>query len=70
MSYIVDAWLERGEPQLRVTSEQTGQVVIDWKAERVREAIETGAINVSELQSATRDLTDTVKELVLQSGSC
>ncbi|OMH30344.1 hypothetical protein [Motiliproteus sp. MSK22-1] len=68
MSYVIDAWLERGDPQLKVTSERTGQVLVDWNAVTVRELIESGQLDVAELQSPTQDLVETLKELMLLSG--
>ena len=65
MSYVIDAWLERADPQLKVTSERTGQVVVDWKAVRVRELIDSGELDVAELQSPTQNLLETLKELML-----
>ena len=65
MNYIVNAWLERDEPQLKVTSNLTGQVLIDWRGEKVRQLIDNGELDVAELSSPTQELLETVKEILL-----
>ncbi len=64
MSYIINAWLESNEPSVTVVSRLTGQELVNLKADRVRELIETGELDVDELQKPRRDLVELVKELM------
>ncbi len=64
MSYIINAWLESNEPSVTVVSSLTGQELVNLKADRVRELIETGELDVDELQKPRRDLVELVKELM------
>ena len=35
MTYVIDAWLERRDPRLRVMETDTGRVVVEWKGDEV-----------------------------------
>ncbi len=65
MSYIINAWLESNEPTLTVISRLTGQELVSWKGDQVRELIETGELDVGELQNPCRNQIEVVKELVM-----
>lgn len=38
MSYLIDAWLEDGVPQLRICDAQTGKVCLRWARPRTPES--------------------------------
>jgi len=67
MTYIVDAWLEQPQPRLRVTERQSGQVLIDWGAERVRGLLERGDLVAADFCRSPARLQETVRELFLLS---
>lgn len=65
MSYRINAWLEQAEPELVISSVQTGQVLIHWRGNKIRELIETGQLDTRMLMSTQSNTTDIVKELLL-----
>ncbi len=65
MSYLIDAWLERPDPYLRVTHRHTGVSVIEWRDQRVRALLERGVICPSELQQCSCCSKEMVQELFL-----
>ena len=67
MTYIVNAWLERDEPQLLVTDRRTGKVVMEWSAERLKSLFASGELCLADLQAEDLQLQETVKELFLLS---
>lgn len=65
MSYRINAWLERKEPQLIISSSRTGQVLMDWRGDKVRELIGTGQLDTQLLAQSGIDCTEVVKDLLL-----
>jgi hypothetical protein len=54
MSLMIDAWLERTDPRIRLIDAQTGQEMLYLGAEQVHQLIETGDLCVSDLSDNTR----------------
>ncbi len=65
MSYRINAWLERSDPELIISSTRTGQVLIHWRGEKIRDLIETGQLDTHSLCSSATPSTDIVRELLL-----
>lgn len=65
MSYRINAWLERAEPQLIITSTVTEQVLMHWRGDKVREMIFTGQLDTVRLLNPEADAAEIVKELLL-----
>lgn len=65
MRYIVNAWFEREDPQLTVTDPQTGQVLIDWDADLIRELMERGELDVGAFRHSGLTLQKALRELFL-----
>jgi hypothetical protein len=81
MSYIIDAWLERPDPCLRITHCHTGIRVLEWRNERLHTLLEQGVICAHDLQQPQCSTKELVQELFLlaclegdhcgcQSGGC
>lgn len=69
MTYQVNAWLERDEPQLQVTDKRSGRVLIDWDAPKVRQLVEEGVICVADLLGSEAELQETVRDLLLRDAT-
>jgi len=44
MKLLLDAWFERNNPQLRILDQATGQEVISWDKNTVKQALDSGLI--------------------------
>ena len=63
MTYLIDAWLERETPYLRVIHRTTGKSVLTWQGQRLQEKLQAGDICVEDLaQPPSQEL---IKELFL-----
>jgi len=65
MTYMIDAWLERPDPYLRVTHKLTGIRIIDWKTEQIREMLDCGALCPDDFSDGRRSPKELVRELFL-----
>ncbi|WP_286237335.1 PA4570 family protein [Neptuniibacter halophilus] len=63
MTYLIDAWLERQNPYLRIIHRPTGVPVVNWQGETLHKKLQNGAICVEDLaQPPSQEL---VRELFL-----
>ncbi len=67
MTYIVNAWLERENPQLLVTDRRSGHVVMEWSSDRLKALFASGALCLDDLRASDAQLQQTIKELFLLS---
>ncbi len=51
MHLMLDAWLERSDPRLRVLDARSGEVLWQWHGEAVRALLESGRLHALDLQS-------------------
>lgn len=65
MSYRINAWLERSNPELIISSTHTGQVLIHWRGDKIRSLIENGQLDTQSLCSASSSTTEIVRDLLL-----
>ncbi len=66
MPFVIDAWLERREPRLRVLDRKTGVVLRQWDAEALRKWCDSGEFCLEDLQySDPAELKRLVSELFL-----
>lgn len=68
MTYMVNAWLERDDPQLTVTDKHSGRVLIDLDANRVRDLLDSGEFSVKDFLAPGAELQQTVRDLFLRSA--
>ncbi|MEH6651854.1 MAG: hypothetical protein V7707_17675 [Motiliproteus sp.] len=66
MTYTVNAWLERGAPQLSVVDKSTGAVLVDLNAARLRELFDSGVLCLEDLKAPQAQLQETVRDLFLE----
>lgn len=66
MTYTVNAWLERDDPQLSVVDKLTGAVLVDINAERLRDLFDSGVLCLADLQAPQAQLQETVRDLFLE----
>lgn len=45
MIYQIDAWLERKDPELRVTLRNSGVVLLHWTSDELKPMLEAGLLN-------------------------
>ncbi|MFT6913926.1 MAG: hypothetical protein ACJAWL_000212 [Motiliproteus sp.] len=67
MTYIVNAWLERDQPWLKVSDRRTGSLIMEWSSEQLRALFASGELCLEDLQGSETRLHETVKELFLRS---
>ncbi len=74
MAYQIDAWLERKEPELRVTLKNTGVVLLHWHAEELRPLLESGQLDPRDFCACQGQEKELVRELFLlaccEQGRC
>ena len=63
MSFLIDAWLERDNPYLKVVHKQTGKAVLNWQGEMLTKQLASGSISVSDFASEPSH--DLIKELFI-----
>ncbi len=61
MTYLIDAWLERPQPYLRILNRKTGEVCAVLHENALSELQEQGELSLQELSSAEPEV---LKELV------
>ncbi|PHX40493.1 hypothetical protein AO263_00445 [Pseudomonas sp. NZIPFR-PS5] len=52
MTYLIDAWLDRPQPYLRILDRETGQVCAVLEEEALDELRDQGGLDVSSLSSS------------------
>ena len=67
MSYVVNAWLERENPQLLVTDSRSVNVVMEWSVDRLKALFSSGVLCLDDLRACDAGLQQTIKELFLLS---
>jgi hypothetical protein len=61
MTYLIDAWLDRPHPCLRILDRETGAVCVELSEDALQELHEQGDLDLHELHSTE---TTVLKELV------
>lgn len=67
MSYMIDAWLERPDPYIRVVHKERRISVLQWRGRQVREMIDNGMICVLDFAEQNTNEQELVKELFVLS---
>lgn len=65
MAYQIDAWLERKDPELRVTLRNTGVVLLHWHSDELRPMLESGLLNPDDFCCCQGREKELVRELFL-----
>jgi hypothetical protein len=66
MTYLIDAWLERPHPYLRILHRETGKVCVELEEEALQELRDLGELDLSGLSSAEPPvLKEMVRDLFL-----
>jgi hypothetical protein len=66
MPFLIDAWLERKDPMLRVLDKKTGMVLRQWDAHAIQKWCDSGEICLEDLLRAEpSELKKLVSELFL-----
>lgn len=65
MTYQVDAWFERKDPELRVMLKNTGIVLLHWHAEELQPMLESGQLNPADFCCSGHHEQELVRELFL-----
>lgn len=55
MSYVIDAWLERGEPRLRILDAKTGAVRMRWAYRRGADALDVKGADPLDVKMGCHD---------------
>lgn len=67
MTYLIDAWLERPDPYIRVIHKTRKIPVLEWHGKQVNEMLCNGVISPDDLTSTTTNTQELVKELFILS---
>lgn len=66
MTYLIDAWLERPQPSLRILDRDSGQVCLQLGAEQLAELQEQGDLDLASLSSSEpQTIKETLRTLFL-----
>ncbi len=63
--FIIDAWLERKDPCLRVIDAEDGRVVMQIEGDRLQQMMDQGDLDPSELMQSRSNLKNLVRPLLL-----
>ena len=67
INYVVNAWLDKPQPELELVEQDSGHVVRRWQGRRLQELFNSGLITYQELAtSSQRQLKTLVKTLILE----
>jgi len=55
MQFVIDAWLERRDPILRLLNADTGKEVFSCSCERLRPLLESGQLTIEEIEDEDLD---------------
>ncbi|QEQ97428.1 hypothetical protein [Neptunomonas concharum] len=67
MTYMIDAWLERSDPYIRVIHKERKIPVLEWKGQQVNEMIASGALCPFDFSTSNINTQELVKELFILS---
>ena len=65
MTYQIDAWLERKDPELRVTLKNTGVVLLHWHSDELLPMLRSGQLNPQDFCHCQGREKELVRELFL-----
>lgn len=65
MAYQIDAWLERKDPEIRVTLRNTGVVLLHWHSEELKPMLDAGLLNPEDFCCCQGKEKELVRELFL-----
>jgi hypothetical protein len=67
INYIVNAWLDKRQPELELVEQESGHVVRRWQGRRLQELFNSGLITYQELATNSQEqLKALVKALILE----
>lgn len=67
INYIVNAWLDKSQPELELVEQDSGNVVQRWQGRRLQELFNSGLITYQELATNSQEQLKTlVKALILE----
>ncbi len=67
MTYMIDAWLERPDPYIRVIHKERKIPVLEWSGTEVKELIACGAVCPFDFRSTQVNEQELIKELFVLS---
>ena len=56
MNYLVDAWLERFDPIVRLLDGVSGSAVAEWRGDEVRRLLADGSLEIANLAESVCQL--------------
>ena len=67
INYVVNAWLDKPQPELELVEQDSGHVVRRWQGRRLQELFNSGLITYKELTTNSQEqLKALVKALILE----
>ncbi|RMD70244.1 MAG: hypothetical protein D6819_04725 [Gammaproteobacteria bacterium] len=51
MKLMLDAWLERSDPMLRILDAQSGEVLWQWNSAAIHALVESGRLSAADFQN-------------------
>ena len=67
INYVVNAWLDKPQPELELVEQDSGHVVRRWQGRRLQELFNSGLITYQELTTNSQEqLKALVKALILE----
>jgi len=67
MIYMIDAWLERPDPYIRVIHKERNIPVLEWSSSQVKEMIATGALCAFDFTDIHTNEQELIKDLFILS---
>ena len=64
MNLMLDAWLERSDPRLRVFDTRSGEILWQWNSDAVHALLESGRLSAADLCNLPSSLPSLLRELL------
>ncbi len=70
MTYMINAWLDKPQPELQLVERASGSVVACWKGRRLRELFDSGLVSYEELSYANPERLKLVEKALILQMTC
>lgn len=70
MTYVINAWLDKPQPELQLVERVSGAVVASWKGRRLKELFDSGLVSYEELRTVLPERLKLVEKALILQMTC
>lgn len=70
MTYMINAWLDKPQPELQLVEPMSGVVVACWKGRRLNDLFDSGLVSYEELRASTPERLKLVEKALILQMTC